>query len=354
MKAKWKHYFILTLTIMISGLVFSCRPAPPQTIVKPFNIRDGRYDSEFPSKPVADDLKEIVRSVTMISSMSFYRIYGFPLEMALAEKDVNNPSFDMEKKAKYTAITQSPANGTATIIYSDQQSVLLLTCAHIINEPDTVIKHFADLHGNPTIFVQSVSVKLRQSLYVPSLPRNSKVEVLAMDEDIDLALLGVKLVEHTGIPAPHLDVTWGNSRELQWGTFVYVIGYPGGKKIISNALVSSPQPGEKFDFLLNTNLHRGISGGIVLALRDGPPNFELVGIVNALSAKERYLLRPDPSSPITELVRTRPYKGDIYVDSQVEQLSGTTYVIGIEKVKRFLLKNAQRVKEKGYYLPAIR
>ncbi len=347
-----KRFIFVFSALIVLQTIYSCRPAvPPLTVT--LQVQDGKYDSEFPVKPTSNNLKKIVPTVKMVSSMTFYKIYGFPLDMSLTLKDIKSKKFDLEKKASYSAITQSPANGTATVIYSSGRSVILLTCAHIVNEPDTLVKNFVDLHGNSTFFIQSVSIKLRQSVFIPSLPRGNDVEILAMNTNIDLALLGIKLIEQPGLPIPYLNLVWGNSRELQWGNFVYVIGYPGGKKVISNALVSNPQPGEKFDFVLNTNLHRGVSGGIVLALRDGPPNFELVGIVNALSAKERYILRPDPSSPVTELVRTKPYKGDVYVASQMEQLSGTTYVIGVEKVKRFINANLQKIKEKGYFLPAF-
>ncbi|MCK9203995.1 MAG: hypothetical protein M0P58_06080 [Bacteroidales bacterium] len=39
-------------------------------------------------------------------------------------------------------------------------------------------------------------------------------------------------------------------------------------------------------------LNKGFNGGTILAVRDGIPNFELVGLVKSISTKREYVLCP--------------------------------------------------------------
>ena len=45
-------------------------------------------------------------------------------------------------------------------------------------------------------------------------------------------------------------------------------------------------------FLVDAVFNRGYSGGIVLAIRDGVPNFELVGLVKSVPAEYEYVMKP--------------------------------------------------------------
>ena len=71
-------------------------------------------------------------------------------------------------------------------------------------------------------------------------------------------------------------------------------GYPSGHKMVTKAIVSSPNKDRKGSFLLDAVLTPGFSGGIALAVRDGVPNFELVGLVQLVSGRTTYALGPPP------------------------------------------------------------
>ena len=70
-------------------------------------------------------------------------------------------------------------------------------------------------------------------------------------------------------------------------------------------------------FMVDAMFSRGFSGGIVLAIRDGVPNFELVGMIKLVSAHSSFVLTPekdgggdlvfDPAVPYTggSLCRTK-------------------------------------------------
>ena len=69
------------------------------------------------------------------------------------------------------------------------------------------------------------------------------------------------------------------------------MGFPMNYKMVSNAIVSSPNYDGKGGFLIDAVVNKGFSGGVVLAIKDGIPNFELVGIIRAVPEENEYLLR---------------------------------------------------------------
>jgi hypothetical protein len=65
--------------------------------------------------------------------------------------------------------------------------------------------------------------------------------------------------------------------------------------------------------LLDAVVNQDYSGGIVLAIKDGIPNFELVGIVQWVSKEDECYLGPvrrKNNQPYNSLV---PYNGETYV-----------------------------------------
>ncbi len=341
---------ILLSILSLLFILHSCIPRYEKATAVQENRHyvDGRYDSEFPVSPTSKYLKQITQTVRLITSLTFYKTYAFSMEQAITRADIQQPSFSVKKTAIQNAISQKPATGTSTLISAEGNKLLFLTCAHIISEPDTLIQYFLDLSGHPSPFIQSISIKIKRNINIPSTPPKTRIQVIHLDKKKDLALIGVILERIPEVPIVPFTYPWGHASELDWGTFVYSIGYPNGKKMVSTAIVSSPNRNKMHDFLLDATLHRGISGGIILALRDGPPHFELVGIANALSAKEEYILRPDPGASLTELARNHPYKGDIYVDRQLTVIYGITFAISVENIRRFIEESQNKLFQNGF------
>jgi len=340
------------ILFLLSLLLFACTPAAQKVLPAAQRV-DGQYDSEFPRTPTSPELGRIAKTIKLVSSLTFYRIYEFSIEQAVTLKEISTADFKLEEKAVNTTIAQKPASGTAALISADGRYVTLLTCAHIIHDPDTLIYYFQERNRDKSPFIQSVSVKTKQIISIPALPPGGAVQILAMDKANDLALLGIKLDAHPALPLPLLDIKWGRASRLHWGSFVYLLGFPNGKKMVTNALVSEPNRDDHHNFLIDALLPQGISGGIVLAIRDGVPNFEFVGIANALSGREQFILRPDPLARLSSLARNLPYKGDIYIDTQISQVSGITYVIGIENAKELIERQRQKIEGLGYSLPSF-
>jgi hypothetical protein len=241
------------------------------------------------------------------------------------------------------------SSGTGTIIYSGIGKVALLTCAHIINYPDTIVSYFADADGNKTEFVDVILIKESQYVYVAGFRGNSQVEILAMDTELDLAIIGRNYGAFSDAVFPVFNYPLGKAKELEWGTFVYVFGYPLSYLMITRAIVSTPNKDESGSFVLDAVVNRGSSGALVLAIKDGVPNFELVGIVQWVPEEDTNILTPKKLKNNEVYNPIVPYTGKEYVKRYSSIRYGIANIISIETVIGFLEKNRQVLNEKKFF-----
>ncbi len=252
------------------------------------------------------------------------------------------------------SIYERPAAGTATAILQSDKEILFLTCAHVVMQKDTAIVYYASEKDSRTKskFIYSFAQKMRQISSLISVPRASQPKLIAADEEKDLALISITLAERPRTPFPVLTFPFGQAKQLHWGTFVYLIGYPKGKLLLTSSVVSAPNRDEQHDFLMNAMVSRGVSGGIILALRDGVPNFELVGIANALNAQIQYYLKPEFKEKNTFVDMEQPYQGKIFLGRRIADDSNIAFAISAESVVRFIRKNMAKIKAEGFNVPA--
>ncbi len=311
-------------------------------------IKDGKYDSEYPVHPVADYLEGIAQTVKMVSVLAYFNNYTFPAESNVTMQMIEDD--DLESLADHEYYLNQPATGTATVIYYQNRKIGLITCAHVLDFPDTVVTYYQTTDGKPTKYVASVTIKSRQANNVIELPDIDNFEIIAMDTDTDLAFIGKDLEISSSFPIRVFRHKVGAAEELQWGTHAYLIGYPRGKKMLSSCIVS--KPGDK-TFLIDAALPRGISGGLILATRDGAPNFEFVGMANAISAEKKLYLAPKKMEEQSEYDVQSAYNDDAYIRLHEEIYYGVTHAISIEVIMEFLEKNKDALKKKGYYFDKL-
>lgn len=332
---------LLSLSVIV---IFSCTSTYESVFP---TLNDGRYDSEFPYKSSSKQLEEISNSIKLINCIAFYNSYVFDENSFLTIRDIKR--IDVEKSATKIIFFNNTASGTATIIGENNGNVLLITVAHIVNFPDTIISYYTNPDGSPSQKVQSVSIKTRQSNYIPDLPDGGDLDIILMDKSLDICLLGKKFETIASSKLSVFEYPWGNSSELEWGTFIYVFGYPMNYKMISKGIVSSPGR-EKNTFLIDAVFNRGSSGGIVLAIRDGIPNFELVGLVKSVPADFQYAVHPLSKTSDLEYNPMIPYKGELYVQKEQIMRTGITKVIGIEAIAEFIKQNKNFLINKGFFV----
>ena len=330
----------LALSLILITTLISCskkiyRVAYP-------TLSDGRYDSEFPYKNCSKELLEISEAVTKVFCNSYYKNYYFAPERRITPKDIN-------KKLLATADAlvelKSTVSGTATVIYYQANRIAILTCWHVVTKPDTILNYFS-FEDNPNKkYVQTISVKQKQVILVYGMPEDGVFDILLTDDENDIAILGKELKSSTFAQIPVLKYNFGKAKELEWGSFVYLIGYPMGHKVITRGIVSQPDRDKRGAFFIDALFNRGLSGGILLAVRDGVPNFEVVGITTSAAAETETVLVPDRNKNYDETV---PYDGKIYVDNKKNINYGITKAIAAEAILKLISENREYLLKRGF------
>jgi S1-C subfamily serine protease len=311
-------------------------------------VPDGKYDSEFPARSTSSLLEQISEGVKRISSIAFYDGLIFPKENRVLERDLLSDSF-INKATKSFSFNNSAA-GTATIIYAKQKRVAILTCAHVVDYPDTIITYYPIETDDTTRYVETYSIKKKQRNFLVDLPQGDGFQILAIDHDLDAAVLGKEMIFPSDSKTPILNLPTGSAKDLQWGSFVYVMGWPKGQKMVTRGIVSSPQRDQRYSFLIDAPFNRGFSGGIVIAIRDGVPNLEFVGIVSSVSASFEQVLVPEAEVDVSSFDPKLPYDGEILIKNQQRIDYGITFGISVDAIRQFIENNRSPIESKGFEL----
>jgi len=311
-------------------------------------LTDGAYDSEFPYKGCSEQLEQISETIHMVTSIAYYKSFPFSAEMRIRLEKIDDMLLAAREGS--SSFFNSTSAGSATVIGYENRRVTLLTCAHVVAFQDTIVSYHRDGDGRPTPFVRSISFKTRQVNYVAVLPEGGELQILAIDRAADVAILGREFGVEPKSRIRVFSYPLGAARDLEWGSFVYLFGFPSGHKIVTKGIVSSPRKGPSGSFLVDAVFARGFSGGIALAIRDGVPNFEIVGMVRAVSAHSSYALIPRPEHEVPDYDPTVPYAGEIFVEKRTEIEFGIVQAIPIEVITTFLDHQQASLKRAGYII----
>jgi hypothetical protein len=308
-------------------------------------LGDGKYDSEFPYKDCSAQLAEIGESVKMIYCTAFYRTWTFASEAGVTSGVLTEQVLQKSGEPSYS---YNSVSGTATVIYYRDHKIALLTCAHILDFPDTLFTYYPPSGGRSPL--RSVSIRDRQNNFVKDMPEEGTVEILASDLASDIAIIGQTLQSVPTRPVDVFRYPIGKSKELEWGTYLYIIGYPMGYKMITNGIVSSPNRDKKGSYLTDAPFNRGFSGGVVFAIRDGVPHFELVGMAKSVAANYEFVLTPSKDFDRSSFVPGVPYEGDVFVEQKTDIRYGITMSVSTEAIGQFIRDHRTELLTKGYDL----
>ncbi len=306
------------------------------------DLFDGNYDSEFPYRNSSEQLEEISNTIRLVNSIAYYRTYNFEPSDSITIESINRGEY--KEFGENSTSFEETASGTGTLIYNSGKTVAILTCAHIITFPDSVKTYYLTENGKNTGLLKNFSVIVKQDIYVVPFFEEGNFEILVIDNDLDIAIVSKKLKQLPIFGLEKLDVPMGKATDLKWGTFVYVFGFPANYKMISKAIVSSPNYDKKESFLIDVVANQGLSGGMVLAIRDGVPNFELVGMVRSAPAEYEYVFRPQRDQ---EIFIGSEYKGPLISGTRKNIKYGITKVLSIESILEFIDDNSDEIEDGG-------
>jgi len=330
---------------MIWFITVSCSTVTYKEIFP--TLQDGKYDSEFPYKGASDELRTISNTVHRINSTAFYKSYLFDLSTALTRNKIKTTN--LSEITISEGYADQSRSGTGTSIYFNEGKIAILTCAHVVNDPDTIISFFADEEGNLTEFIEAIFIKERQNIYAAGFPEGSEFELLAFDTKTDIAVIGKDYKSLSNLKFPVFNYPLGTAKELDWGSFVYVFGYPINYQMVTKAIVSNPNRDEHGSFLVDAVINNGMSGGMVLAIRDGVPNFEMVGIIQWVPEEEDNVLVPKKLQNNETYNPIVPYEGEEYVKRVSAIRYGIARVISVETIKKFFNENKEMLYDKKYF-----
>ncbi len=338
---------LLPPILILAALLFlSCSSGVYRELVPA--SADGRYDSEFPSRGSSKQLEQISESVKMVTAIAYYRAFSFLPEDRIRRSDITQELLDAHEKE--SLLINKSLSGTATILWAEGRRVALMTCAHIVAFPDTEVAYHLGPDRRPTPFLKTFSVKERQLNFVGILPEGGALDILAMDRGADVAILGKQFEQMPSIPIPVFPYPPGRASDLQWGSFLYLFGFPSGYPMVTKGIVSSPNRDRRGAFLTDAVIGGGFSGGIAVAVRDGVPNFELVGMVKMVSARSSYVLRPPRDEGQIEYDPTVPYAGEVFVEKDTDIEYGVSQAVPIEAILEVLDANRSALAARGYLI----
>jgi len=332
----------IALYCILLLVLFGCNTSTNLSTLNP--LHDNKYDSEFPTISVSDELSYISKTVKKLNILAFYATYSFPYESKITQNSINDSI--LEVYSNNMTITHETVSGTASVVYNSNELVGLLTCAHIVDFNDTIYSYYINENNH----VQTISIKIRQQNHISGLPTGESLKIAAINIDKDIALLMKKIKPEAGDNHEEiqtLNYPIGTVSDLQWGSLVYIMGYPNGNLMVTQGIASLTNKIKTGLFLSDALYNPGISGSPVFAIRDGIPNFELVGMASAAAAQESNILIPDKEIVDKTIIKT-PYTGDIFVDNNKLISYGITYSVSIDEISTFIQLNKEGLIANGF------
>ncbi len=334
----------IILIFFLSFILYSCSHTYHQTNLE--NGSDGKYLGLFPHRNDSKQLSEISNSIQRVSCLALYEVYSFKDNSNLKTVDVNDSTIKADLVNKSSMDKSN--SGTATIIYSDNGKVGLLTCAHVIDFQDTIITFFSNGNGTYSDKVASIAFKKKLFIYIAGFPLGSNVNLIFMDKSSDIALLGQDYPSKYFFDFPILSCNYGQAKKLDLANFVYSIGFPLNYKMVSQAIVSRPNYDGNGSFFIDAVINPGFSGGPVLAINNETSKLELVGIVDWVAEENQNIVEPFSQNEGTIYDPHTPYKSDLYIKQLKTIKYGITKIISIEEIESFLRNNKSYFINAGY------
>lgn len=333
--------FLAIIFILFS--TYGCRQGTFQT-VQPLSI-DTHYHSELPINMASDQLDHIAESVKKLYCIVEYDVYHFQVNDLMNKEKLSQMNLK-RSNAKRTAFNES-VHGTATVLQNNRNGFILLTCAHVVSNPDTVISYFA--LDNQQEIIESIAVKTSQMNFIRDHENNKLLRIIAIDLKLDVAFLVSDTPSDAG-DLPTFNQLVGNANALRWGTPVYLFGFPSGHQMLTRSVIGNPNASPSGDFIVDATFNPGGSGSLILALAENEQMFELVGIAKSASATFVNLIKPEKESHQETYNPNLPYDGEIYVERVRNINYGVTFAISVNTIRDFYILNRKAITREGYDL----
>ncbi len=314
------------------------------------------YQTSFPITDTSGELGRALGSVKRIMVAVEYDTYLFPEGVSPTEAELDDPAI-LERATDTLAISRT-RSATAVLVSVTSRNVGLVTANHAVHYPDTVAEYYRSegvgvADGSDGRRIRSLSVKRRQSNWIVGLPDVATFEVLAFDDESDVALIGFEYPEDEEIESVRpLPVANGDPGRLSWGAFVYVLGHPSGYPMATRGIVSLSYGDESDSFVVDGLWNEGMSGGPVLAVRGDDGSLEWVGMARAASARSEARIVP-PEGAVEQHDPDEPYEGPVYLEEVPRIQYGIMLSVPVTAIRRLIDDRRDDLQERGYRFPTF-
>ena len=310
------------------------------------NKSSGRY-ADLPQK--AERLEALDRVLTYsikVYVAATYETFTFDADMQYTNANLSNIQFQHFDSESATESSMA----TATIIKSNPDKNILLTCYHVFNYPDTVRQYYYRSDGSQTAFLRSISVKTSQKNFTKQSGKNQDISFVTLDENLDIAILETNNPDQTSIP---FSIETIKAKSIKTGETVYIPGFPSGYKMVTEAIVSKPNNHKPENIMLDANFNRGFSGAPFYVYSPEKEKMLLTGIVTTAASETKNMLAPEYQSHQKIYDPAEPYEGPLYVERDKRVKYGITFTVTIERLNDFYIQKKSGFEEKNINLDAV-
>jgi hypothetical protein len=342
---------VVLFLVLMAGITTACKTKYVITGLG----EQAYYQTGYPLHDTSRDIATIFQSVKRVSIVGYYNTFIFSEDSRITDQDVDLPETYKNAAAQFS-YTQSKA-GTAIIISKTGDSLVLITNDHVVSFPDTLVFYYdqgeqqtgSRRQGSERV-IERISIRVTQINMIYDMPGFGPFEVIAKDKNNDIALVAVKIPdEESKQRINSLTVGVGDPEKLNWGSFVFVFGYPKGYKMVSGAIVSDPDRDRQAGFLIDGQFNEGVSGGLILAIRAETGEMEWVGMARAASASSKVVLVPVEKN-VEDYAFHQSYTGDLYLDVITQIEYGITIPVSMRAIRNFIRREDRRLRDEGYNL----
>lgn len=284
---------------------------------------------------------EIERSILKITCSAFYENHYFAAPSP-AQPNPSQQELYINKK-----LTTNSVAGTGLVFLEYAHKNLILTCAHVFDFADTVKTFYLNNNKKPTPYLQSLSIKYGQIIYIAHKDgSNSQGKIIAMDQDNDIAILETDAITNKLAEIP-FSGNFPTKTDIKLGQEIYIIGFPKGSFLITRGLATPSRYKNKF--ITDISFNKGFSGGVAIAFDRTSSGYTYLGMANATAYDSQSILVPSDNIQDASYYRDFPYKGDVYI-SELRLINyGITFVVKSDAIYDFLKRESNKLKQHGYY-----
>ncbi len=291
------------------------------------------------SEDVKNEIRVVSKSVVGIHASINYEVfqYNYLQRNGNLVRDPNSPvgykldSGNGDSGVIVTTDHKTLSGGGLIINFNNAASkYTILTSNHLVSPEDTTDIYYLDDHGQPTDVLFARYVVDRVSITVRGESSwRSRADLIANDPVNDIAVI---VTETETVLGQAFANKVGYDRDLDWGDWVFLFGYPKGIKQLTGGWIS--QAPYRNTLAVDAVVRFGYSGGPVFALSSDRAELQFVGLIKSVPSNTFEYIAPDGTLPVGYRLSYKEVER-LFVKRKMMVEYGTAYFVRPQIIKKF-------------------